>query len=236
VLQACLNGSRAPDEHPALPVTPEQLAEAARTAVDAGAETLHIHPKDGDGKDSLAPDLVAAAVSAVRAAAPGVPVGTTTGAWAVVSPSQRFDVVRSWQVVPDFASVNWHEDGAAELAELLIERGIGVEAGLWTRDIAAEFVKHPLAPRCLRIMGEPMEGGTDALIQGAAIGVAVAELGMPVLLHGMNEGAWPVLRMAASRLFDVRIGLEDVLTLPDGTPAPDNAALVAAAKQIIETR
>lgn len=35
----------------------------------------------------------------------------------------------------DVASVNWHEDGTVELAEDLIERGIGVEAGLWTRDI-----------------------------------------------------------------------------------------------------
>ncbi len=236
MLQACLNGARLPAEHPALPATPEQLAQAARSAVDAGAETLHIHPKDAEGQDSLAPDLVAAALSAVRAAVPDVPVGTTTGAWTVESPSQRLGLVRSWEVVPDFASVNWHEDGAAELAEHLIERGIGVEAGLWTRDIAAEFVKDPLAPRCLRIMGEPMKGETDALIQGAAIGVAVAELGMPVLLHGMNEGAWPVLRMAASRLFDVRVGLEDVLTLPDGAPAPDNAALVRAAKQIIDSR
>jgi uncharacterized protein (DUF849 family) len=217
-------------------VTPEQLAAAARPAVDAGAETLHIHPKDADGRDSLAPDDVAAAISAVRAAVPGVPVGTTTGAWAVEDPAQRLELVRSWPVVPDFASVNWHEDGAADLAEHLIERGIGVEAGLWTRKVAPGFVKHPLAPRCLRVMAEPMEGGTAALIQGAAIGVAVSGLGMPVLLHGMNDGAWPVLRMAASRLFDVRIGLEDVLTLPDGTPAPDNAALVAAAKEIVDTR
>jgi uncharacterized protein (DUF849 family) len=42
--------------------------------------------------------------------------------------------------------------------------------------------------------------------------------------------------MAASRLFDVRIGLEDVLNLPDGSPAPDNAALVAAAREIVESR
>jgi uncharacterized protein (DUF849 family) len=181
-------------------------------------------------------DRVAAAVSAVRAAVPGVPIGTTTGAWAVAGPEQRLGLVRSWEILPDFASVNWHESGSAELAEHLIERGMGVEAGLWTRDIAVEFVKHPLAPRCLRVMAEPMEGGTDALIQGAAIGVAVAGLGMPVLLHGMNDGAWPVLRMAAARLFDVRIGLEDVLTLPDGTPAPDNAALVGAAKEIVDSR
>ncbi|MGN6634958.1 MAG: 3-keto-5-aminohexanoate cleavage protein [Oryzihumus sp.] len=32
------------------------------------------------------------------------------------------------------------------------------------------------------------------------------------------------------RGLDTRVGLEDTLRLPDGTPAPDNAALVAAAR------
>jgi len=236
VLQACLNGARLPGEHPRLPFTPDQLAQAAQGAVAAGAETVHIHPKDADGKDSLDPVHVAAAIEALRAAVPGTPVGTTTGAWAVTGPEERLALVRAWEVRPDFASVNWHEDGAHELAGHLIDQGIGVEAGLWTSAIAAEFAAHPLAPRCLRAMGEPMEGDTAALIQGAAIGVAVADLGLPVLLHGMNDGAWPVLRMAASRLFDVRIGLEDVLSLPDGSQAPDNAALVTAARKIVESR
>ena len=236
MLQACLNGARSPGEHPGLPMTPDQLAQAAEGAVAAGAETIHLHPKDADGRDSLDPAHVAAAIEAVRAAVPGVPVGTTTGAWAVEGPEQRLTLVRAWEVRPDFASVNWHEDGADELARHLNDQGIGVEAGLWTSAIAAKFAGHPLALRCLRVMGEPMEGETAALIQGAAIGVAVAGLGLPVLLHGRDDGAWPVLRMAASRLFDVRIGLEDVLTLPDGSPAPDNGALVAAAREIIESR
>jgi uncharacterized protein (DUF849 family) len=32
---------------------------------------------------------------------------------------------------------------------------------------------------------------------------------------------------------DARIGLEDVLVLPDGRPAPDNGALVAAAHRVL---
>jgi uncharacterized protein (DUF849 family) len=38
-----------------------------------------------------------------------------------------------------------------------------------------------------------------------------------------------VLDAAVPRGRDIRIGLEDVLTLPDGRAAPDNAALVAEA-------
>lgn len=50
-----------------------------------------------------------------------------------------------------------------------------------------------------------------------------------MLLHGEGASAWPALRLALRLGLDTRIGLEDTLELPDGTLAPDNAALVAAA-------
>jgi uncharacterized protein (DUF849 family) len=52
---------------------------------------------------------------------------------------------------------------------------------------------------------------------------------VPVLLHGEDGGAWPVLRLAVARGLPTRIGLEDTLTGPDGAPAAGNAALVRAA-------
>jgi len=42
-INACLNGSRALGAHPALPLTPAQLAAVAWAAVAAGAGALHIH-------------------------------------------------------------------------------------------------------------------------------------------------------------------------------------------------
>jgi uncharacterized protein (DUF849 family) len=42
-----------------------------------------------------------------------------------------------------------------------------------------------------------------------------------------------MLARAADLGFATRIGLEDTLVLPDGTEAPDNAALVAAAREIL---
>jgi uncharacterized protein (DUF849 family) len=40
ILQACPNGSRLPGEHPALPVTPAQIAHACSDAVATGAAAL----------------------------------------------------------------------------------------------------------------------------------------------------------------------------------------------------
>ena len=78
-VKACINGARTPDQHPNLPVTPEQLAAEALAAHQAGAKAVHMHPKTADGVDSLQPDVVDAAVSAVRHAVPGLPLGVTTG-------------------------------------------------------------------------------------------------------------------------------------------------------------
>jgi uncharacterized protein (DUF849 family) len=54
--------------------------------------------------------------------------------------------------------------------------------------------------------------------------------GLPVLLHGEGTSAWPVFGVAAREGLQARIGLEDSLVLPDGSPARGNADLVRAAR------
>lgn len=231
MLQVCLNGARTRAEFAALPVSPAELAAEAAAAVAAGAADIHLHPKTPDGADSLAPDVVAAALSAVRAAAPSVPVGVTTGAWTEPDPARRAELVRAWTVLPDHASVNWHEDGAAEVAEALLSRGIGVEAGVFSGTAAAErFRASAQAPRVLRVLAEITD--TDPATATGTASALLAALGPgPVLLHGEDGGAWPVLAHARALGLDTRIGLEDVLTLPDGTVPAGNADLVRAARR-----
>lgn len=232
MLQVCLNGARTPAEFAALPVSPTDLATAAAGAVAAGAADIHLHPKTPDGADSLDPDVVAAAVSAVRAAVPGVPVGVTTGAWTESDPARRADLVRAWTVLPDHASVNWHEDGAEKVAETLLARGIGVEAGVFSgTDAAARLRASSLAPRVLRVLAEVTD--TDPATAADTATALLTALGPgPVLLHGEDGGAWPVLALAAAHGLDSRVGLEDVLVLPDGRAPVDNADLVRAARRL----
>ena len=106
MLQVCLNGARSRAECSHLPMTADEPAVAAREAVTAGAEDVHLHPKSRNGQDTLEATAVATAVSAVRAAVPGMPVGVTTGAWATADPHARAAQIRAWTVLPDHASVN----------------------------------------------------------------------------------------------------------------------------------
>ncbi|GAA2335150.1 3-keto-5-aminohexanoate cleavage protein [Streptomyces caniferus] len=232
MLQVCLNGPRTAADSAAVPMSPAALAEAARQAVAAGAEEVHVHPKTPCGRDSLAPRVVAAALEAVRAAV-DVPVGVTTGAWAEPDPARRAERIGSWPVLPDHASVNWHEPGAERVAAALLERGIGVEAGLWSgTDGVESFARSPLAARVLRVLAEVTDtdaGTAPATARALLTAVAGAAPGRPVLLHGQDGGAWPVLRLAGALGLATRIGIEDTLLLPDGRPAASNAQLVAAA-------
>ena len=72
--------------------------------VAAGADAVHLHVKDAQGADTLGAAELARVLAAVRAAAPDVPIGVTTGAWAVPDPVQRVAAIRSWTTMPDFAS------------------------------------------------------------------------------------------------------------------------------------
>ena len=53
LIQACLNGGTTRAEHPAVPLTPAELAAEARAAAAAGAQAFHLHPRDPSGAQTL---------------------------------------------------------------------------------------------------------------------------------------------------------------------------------------
>jgi uncharacterized protein (DUF849 family) len=232
LLQAALNGTRTRTEHPAIPLAPEHHVTESCAAVAQGANAIHVHVRDEDGQESLAPDDVARTLDAIRHGCPGVPIGISTGAWIVPNLCRRLSLIAGWEVLPDFASVNLHETGAPEVIRLLLEKGIGVEAGIWNAPAALALLQSGLADDCLRILIEPAEGSGNARANLHQIEEALRGVERPRLLHGLGACAWEFVRLAIARGYETRAGFEDTLQLPDGARAPSNAALVAAAKHI----
>lgn len=234
LIKVCLNGARDTAAHPALPLTPADLAAAAQAAVAVGAGAIHMHPRDEYGAQSLASAVIGAAVAAVRTACPGVPVGVSTLFTIVPDPAQRAVVVTGWRERPDFASVNFGEPGTTELCNALQAIGVGIEAGLDTPEAAHQYVRSAAYGACLRVLIEPSEPGLDLATELAMVAAIEAVLDQagdttPRLLHGEGPTAWALIDAAFARGYATRVGLEDVLVLPDGSIAPDNAALIAAA-------
>lgn len=235
LLQACVNGARDVAQHPWLSADETVVAVDAARAVEAGAQEIHVHPKDAAGRDSLAAADVDRWVRAIRAACPGVPVGVTTGEWAEPDVARRLAAIEAWTQLPDLASVNWHEAGADDVAALLIRRGVGVEAGIWDGAGLEAWRRSPSRGGCRRVLVELPDEAADVVrdhAEGLIAHVGREEPGIPILLHGEERSTWPAIELAVERGLASRIGLEDTLTLPDGRTAPGNAALVRAAVRL----
>lgn len=231
-VQACLNGGRTRAEHAAIPITPEDLAADARAVAAAGARAIHLHPRDAAGAETLEPDAVAAALDAVRAAAPALSVGIGTGAWIAPGGLARLERIARWGVLPDYASVNLKEPDAPETIARLERLGVGVEAGLWSAADARRFLAEIAPERCLRILIEvTLEAPDAARAEARAIRDLLGAAGVdrPILLHGEGGSVWACVAEAARWGVATRVGFEDGLTSPNGAVAPDNAALIRAA-------
>ncbi|MBI5104309.1 MAG: 3-keto-5-aminohexanoate cleavage protein [Solirubrobacterales bacterium] len=217
MIQCALNGPR-------VAMTAHQLARDARAAVDAGAASLHLHPYGADGRESVDPEDVAAAVAEVRAACPRAELGVPTGARIAAD----LPAVAAWRdPLPDMASVNLSEEHHVAVMEALLARGIAVEAGVWSVDDAERLASCGLADRCRRVLVEV--GGDEQLRKAEAVEAALAGVALPQLHHGEDAGTWDVVRRALGKGLDARVGLEDTEVLPGGGRAAGNAALVAAA-------
>ncbi|MDO5613338.1 MAG: 3-keto-5-aminohexanoate cleavage protein [Paracoccus sp. (in: a-proteobacteria)] len=236
ILQAALNGARQA-EVPLLPLLPDQVAADALACRAAGADCLHIHPRDDAGRETLAPDTVAAHLRAVRRAVPGMPVGISTGDW--IAPARgRLRDMAAWDEKPDYVSVNLSEPDAPAVMALMRRLGVGIELGLARMADLDRLLSLPdAAAGAVRVMIEMDHG--DLPQAGPLAQAMLARLrrdlpGLPVLLHGFDHTAWPFVNRA--RIWGceaARIGLEDVLTAPDGTPA-GNAQQVAIAREILD--
>jgi uncharacterized protein (DUF849 family) len=227
-LKACLNGDRTRAEHPAVPLSPAELAADAIAVRKAGAFAVHVHPRDARGAQTLDAHACDAAVAAVRAGAPGLPVGLSTSETIDPDPFARAAAVRSWRERPDFVSVSLSESGWVGIVRAALHAGIGVEAGLATPADAVELARSAFTHQIVRVLVE-VDGGVQ---EAQAVARLIPE-GLPQLWHGYGERTWEILAACRGTGVDVRVGLEDVLALPDGRIAADNAELVTAAIELI---
>ncbi|RWX58532.1 3-keto-5-aminohexanoate cleavage protein, partial [Mesorhizobium sp. M2A.F.Ca.ET.039.01.1.1] len=115
IVQACINGARPADFHPALPLDPEAMARDAAASIAAGAAELHVHARGADSRESLAPEAMDRTVAALRRACPGTLIGVSTGAWIEKDDLRTLVAISGWRELPDYASVNLSEAAAPEV-------------------------------------------------------------------------------------------------------------------------
>ena len=174
-------------------------------------------------------------LSSVRESAPGSPVGTGTGYWISPGGRKRHDHIANWHIRPDYISLNMNEEDHMEVYDLVSSMGIGIEAGIWTIEDVSKFAELPRR-NIVRILVEIADKpATEAEAEAHEILAALDSLGpgLPILLHGDAESAWPMVKLAARLGYSTRVGFEDMELMPDGLPAADNASIVSEAARLL---
>jgi uncharacterized protein (DUF849 family) len=235
-LQVSLNGSRTKQDHPAVPVTPSEIAGDVEKVFAAGARSVHLHARNEEGRESLQPEAVAATLTAIRQVCPNMELALSTAENIEGDPERRLTLIESWSVFPDTLCVNLSEEGIDEVIALAHERHIGLEAGLFTPEDVERF-KFLNHIQWKRVLLEPLSTNPEeAEIQLNALRTAFGEpwLDIPHVIHGMDDATYPMLRIAAQATQASRIGFEDTVTLPDGSPALGNTNLFLTALALME--
>ncbi len=237
------NGARRTrDDHPAVPMTPVQLAKAAAEVAEAGASMFHVHVRDGEGRHVLDADVYRDALEAIRREiGDQLVLQITTESVGRYGPEAQMSVVR--EVRPEAVSLALRElcpDAAHEsqFATFMGElRALHVATQVILHDQAdvsrlAALVERGVVPQAdpdvLFVLGsyadeipsEPTELGP---FLRAADGRFPSFM---VCAFGYGEAACGTAAVVLGG--SARIGFENNVHLPDGTVAPSNAALALA--------
>lgn len=241
-------GRRTKADHPALPMTADELACTAAECAEAGASMIHVHVRDGGGRHLLDADAYRSATAAIRASVGDrLVVQITTEALGLYEPAEQMAVVKAAR--PEAASLALRElapDTASEpafatfLAWMARER-VAPQFILYAPEEAvrlAAMIERGLIPwndpPVLFVLGRYTVGQTSA----PADLLPFLAPDMPrftdwsVCAFGRHEAAC----VAAGALMGghVRVGFENNLMLPNGSTAPSNASLARCAAHLVE--
>jgi uncharacterized protein (DUF849 family) len=244
------NGSRrGKADHPALPVTKDEIVREATAWRDAGASMLHLHIRDAEGRHSLDAAIYKDVLAALRAEiGRGMILQITTESGGIFGREAQMAVVR--EVKPEAVSV-----GLREIAPQDAQKGEFAEFLAWMlkESIAPQIILYDRAD-LMRLVAL----ANDGTIDGAQLSVLYVlgrysedqtskpiELlsflgtnGLPfrdwmVCAFGPNEARCAAL--AALLGGHVRVGFENNLNLPDGRIAADNTEVIHATAAMLDS-
>lgn len=242
ILAVAPNGARKTGaDHPALPITPAEIARCGAECLEAGAAMMHLHVRDAADGHSLDAERYKAAIAALRAeVGDRLVLQITTEAVGIYQPDEQIAAVQA--VRPEAASL--------ALREFLPEGGderpfAAFLHWLKEHEVLPQFILYD-APDVLRFQDLQARGvipfepaprlyvlGRYAKDQRSSpsdllefLAVQSGDDPWSLCAFGPRETACAVT--AAGLGGHARVGFENNLQLPDGSRAANNAALVGS--------
>lgn len=244
IVMSAPNGARRSKvDHACIPLSPAELAQNAQAILESNASILHLHVRDESNRHTLDPERYRAAIDAVHdQVGDRLVIQITTEACGIYAAEQQMAVVKDLK--PEAVSIS--------LRELIPDRRKVRDAGdffawlrsnevmpqyilyspdevAWLEELRGRGVFSDDLPFVLFVLGRY---GTSDYGDPEDIDDYRRELGderIPwgVCCFGPREDE--ASQCAAGAGGHARVGFENNLLMPDGSEAPDNAALVCLA-------
>ncbi|WP_230530018.1 BKACE family enzyme [Microvirga roseola] len=240
-------GHRTKADHPAVPLSPQEIGRTAAECMEAGACMIHVHVRDGEQRHLLDAEAYREAIAAVRrSVGERMVIQVTSEALGIYAPGEQMAVVR--EVRPEAVSLalrelapdEAYEPAFAEFLSWLRRERIVPQIILYTPEEAARLDgmrRRGLVPfesiPVLYVLGRYTVGQTSH----PSDLLPFVSSDMPHFHHWMTcaFGRHETACVTAAGLLGghVRVGFENNLTLPNGTTARSNAELVGRTAQAL---
>lgn len=243
---ACTGAETTKAQNPALPVSPEEIAEAAVAAREAGAAIIHLHVRDEEGRPTQDPAVFRKAIGLIRSRT-DIIVEITTGGAVGDTPAERLRPVV--ELEPEMASLDC---GTVNFGTEFIENTLptmrefartfrlkGVQPTLECFDLGHVYSSRILLKEGLLDM--PLHYG---FVLGVPGSVPFSPEVLGSFIHAMPPGAdFTVMGIGRYSLPSqfaaiasggwIRVGFEDNVFYAKGVLAESNAQLVARAARLV---
>jgi 3-keto-5-aminohexanoate cleavage enzyme len=236
-------------DNPALPLQPEEIAEAVVACREAGAAVAHLHARDAEGNATQAMETYAAILAAVRRRCPDIITMCSTGGAAWMTLEERSGPLETPHP-PEMASLtcgtcNFGDEVFSnpppfvrQLARRMAERGIAPEVEIFEPGMIATalmLLKEGLLKAPIRfnfVLGVP--GAFPASPKNLLFLSESIPAGMPWTVTAIGRHQLPMAALAILLGGHVRVGFEDNVWYSKGRLAKSNAELVARVVRIAE--
>lgn len=241
ILAIAPNGSRRTKaDHAEIPLTRDDILREVEAWRDAGASVLHLHIRDRDGKHSLDADIYRDMFDALgKALGRSLVLQMTTESGGLFSRQQQMEAVRAVRpeavslALRELAPDDAHKGEFAAFLDWAYSENIAPQIILYDRDDLDRLIDwvgdstlDPARLSVLYVLGRYSAGQRSNPVD--LLGFLGIE-SLPfrdwmICAFGPNESKCAAL--AALLGGHVRVGFENNIYMPDGSVAPNNAALL----------
>ncbi len=218
--------------NPNLPVTPDEIAEDVRHCADAGASLFHIHARDSLQKPTLDTSVFCEITTKIKKTAPEVIIQLSTGGRAGKDWEARLNPVR---LLPEMGSFTTGSNNMPTiiyenapqfieaLAKVYKETGVKpeievFETGMIHNAVYLQRKGYIEAPLHFNfVLGVP--GAMPGTIKNLLFLSESIPHGSTWTVTGVGKTGIPLSTAAIVMGGNVRVGLEDNLFMPDGSPS-----------------